>query len=205
VLIVDVADELNRNAANALLKIIEEPPGRSLVLIVAHAPMRLVATIRSRCRRLRLDPLTPEEIIEVISGLPNIDASKEAIAAAAAMAQGSVRRALLLMEEQAIEFVRMVRAALEAPQTGWRAPTMKLLGKLGARAGEGAFDIVFDAIFDWLREQAGRLALSNDQRAEAAARLWGEIEARKSEADAYNLDKRALLLTSLREVAELAL
>lgn len=198
VLIVDVADELNRNAANALLKIIEEPPGRSLVLMVAHAPMRLVATIRSRCRRLRLEPLTPDEIVEVISGLPGVVAPSEMIAEAAAMAEGSVRRALLLMEEQAIEFVRMVRAALEAPNGDWRAPTFKLLGKLGARAGEGAFDIVFDTIFDWLREHANHLASAHDQRAEAAARLWGEIEARKSEADAYNLDKRALVLTSLR-------
>ena len=205
VLIVDVADELNRNAANALLKIIEEPPGRSLVLNVAHAPMRLVATIRSRCRRLRLDPLTSAEIVEIISGLPNIDAPREAIAEAAALAEGSVKRALLLMEEQAIEFVRLVRDALEAPQAAWRTPSLKLAGKLGARAGEGAYDIVFDAIFDWLRERAGHLAAAHDERAEAAARLWGEMEVRKSEADAYNLDKRALVLTSLREVAELAL
>jgi DNA polymerase-3 subunit delta' len=205
VLIVDVADELNRNAANALLKIIEEPPGRSLVLIVAHAPMRLVATIRSRCRRLRLEPLTSAEIVEIISGLPDNRASQEAIAEAAALAEGSVKRALLLMEEQAIEFVRMVHAVLEAPEGSSRAASLKLAGKLGAKAGEGAYDIVFDAIFDWLRERAGHLASARDQRAEAAASLWSEIEARKSEADAYNLDKRALVLTSLREVAELAL
>ncbi len=63
VLIVDAADDLNRNAANALLKIIEEPPGRALVLLIAHGPARLPATILSRCRRLRLDPLAPAEIV----------------------------------------------------------------------------------------------------------------------------------------------
>jgi DNA polymerase-3 subunit delta' len=204
-LIVDVADELNRSAANALLKIIEEPPDRSLVLLVAHAPARLVPTIRSRCRGLRLDPLTPAEIGEIILGLPDNAASESVVAAAAALAEGSAKRALLFLQEQAIEFVRMVHDALEAPKDAGRAASLKLAGKLGAKAGEAAYDIVFDAIFDWLRERANRLARAQDRRAEAASRLWGEIEARKTEADTYNLDKRALVLTSLREVAELAL
>jgi DNA polymerase-3 subunit delta' len=204
VLIVDVADELNRNAANALLKIIEEPPDRSLVLLVAHAPARLVATIRSRCRRLKLDALTQAEIAEILRRLPESTASEEAIAEAAALAQGSVRRALLVMQEHAVELVRLVHDALEAPRAAWRAASLKLAGRLGARGGEAAYDVVFDAIFDWLRDRANHLAASRDRRAESAARLWGEIEARKSEADAYNLDKRALVLTSLRDVAELA-
>ena len=57
VAIVDSAEDLNRNSANALLKMVEEPPQRSLILIVSHRPGQVLATIRSRCRRLRLDPL----------------------------------------------------------------------------------------------------------------------------------------------------
>jgi DNA polymerase-3 subunit delta' len=205
VLIVDVADELNRNAANALLKIIEEPPDRSLALLVAHAPARLAATIRSRCRLLRLDPLTPGEIVEIISNLPHNAASEKVIADAASLAEGSARRALLLMEERAIEFARMARDVLEAQAETWRAASLKLASKLGTRGADASYDIVFDAIFDWLRERANRLTVSHDRRAEAASRLWAEIEARKREADTYNLDKRALVLTSLKEVAELAL
>ena len=55
--IVDSAEDLNRNSANALLKMVEEPPQRSLILIVSHRPGQILPTIRSRCRRLRLDPL----------------------------------------------------------------------------------------------------------------------------------------------------
>src|SRR5262249_28594002 len=55
--IIDSADELNPNGANALLKLLEEPPARALLLLVAHAPGRLLPTIRSRCRRLALGPL----------------------------------------------------------------------------------------------------------------------------------------------------
>src|SRR4029077_17008291 len=57
VAIIDSADEMNRNAANAVLKILEEPPPNAVLLIVAHAPGRLLPTIRSRCRRLALHPL----------------------------------------------------------------------------------------------------------------------------------------------------
>ena len=59
VAIVDCADDLNRSSANALLKLIEEPPERSLFLLIAHQPGRLLPTIRSRCRKLMLGPLTP--------------------------------------------------------------------------------------------------------------------------------------------------
>jgi DNA polymerase III subunit delta' len=205
VLIVDAADELNRNAANALLKIIEEPPGRALILLVAHVPARLPATILSRCRRLRLDPLTPEQIVEIVSHLPGNAASEGAIAEAAQLAEGSVQRTLLFLESRAVEFARMAREVLDAPPKARNAAALKLASRLGARGAEASYDTVFATIFDWLRERANRQAAGLDPRAAGAARLWGEIEARKREADTYNLDKRALLLTSLKDVAELAL
>src|SRR5690606_7660511 len=59
IVIVDHAEEMNASAANALLKILEEPHARTLLLIVAHAPGRLLPTIRSRCRRLDMPPLEP--------------------------------------------------------------------------------------------------------------------------------------------------
>ncbi|MBV8428291.1 MAG: DNA polymerase III subunit delta' [Hyphomicrobiales bacterium] len=204
VLIVDAADELNRNAANALLKIIEEPPGRALALLVAHVPARLPATILSRCRRLRFDPLTPAEIVEIITHLPGNEASEKTIAEAALLAEGSVQRTLLFLESRAVEFARLTREALEAPPRARDAAALKLASRLVTRDADASFGIVFDTIFDWLRERATRQAADLDQRAEDTARLWGEIEARKREADTYNLDKRALLLTSLKGVAELA-
>src|SRR6185312_5147335 len=95
--IVDCADELNPNSANALLKMIEEPPERSLILIVSHRPGQVLATIRSRCRRLRLEPLTEDEIMSAVSrlGAPWSEVGHEAIAAAAKRAGGSVREALV--------------------------------------------------------------------------------------------------------------
>src|SRR5215813_4967550 len=67
VVVIDSVDELNRNAANALLKVLEEPPARALILLVSHAPGRLLPTIRSRCRRLTLGPLD-ERVMEELLG-----------------------------------------------------------------------------------------------------------------------------------------
>ncbi|MEQ1929656.1 MAG: AAA family ATPase, partial [Parvularculaceae bacterium] len=73
VAIVDAADELNRNAANALLKSLEEPPQRTLVLLVANEPGRLLPTIRSRCRRIDLKPLPDAEIASLLSAEAGLD------------------------------------------------------------------------------------------------------------------------------------
>jgi DNA polymerase-3 subunit delta' len=62
VCIVDTVDELNPNAANALLKILEEPPRQSLFLLVSHAPARVLPTIQSRCRKLALRPLAVDDV-----------------------------------------------------------------------------------------------------------------------------------------------
>src|SRR6202007_1846163 len=62
VAIVDTADDMNANAANALLKMLEEPPSRAMLLLLTNAPGRLLPTIRSRCQRLQLRPLGDDEL-----------------------------------------------------------------------------------------------------------------------------------------------
>ena len=69
VAIIDCADDLNRSAANALLKLIEEPPERALFLLVAHQPGRILPTIRSRCRKLMLGALTQDETVAAVAAL----------------------------------------------------------------------------------------------------------------------------------------
>src|SRR4026207_1599456 len=68
VAIVDAVDELQREGANALLKVLEEPPQRSLIMLVSHAPGRELPTIRSRCRRLLLRPLDVDDITLALAG-----------------------------------------------------------------------------------------------------------------------------------------
>ncbi|HXW21267.1 MAG TPA: DNA polymerase III subunit delta', partial [Roseiarcus sp.] len=112
VCIVDTADDLNAEGANALLKMIEEPPARALFLILAHRPGLTLPTIRSRCRRLQLEPLSPDNIVEVLSGLgaPWREMGEADLKAAAARANGSAREALKLIDPENAEIVALISA-----------------------------------------------------------------------------------------------
>src|SRR5207248_7558405 len=95
VAIVDAADEMNRNSANAVLKILEEPPPNAILLMVAHAPGRLLPTIRSRCRRLALQRLGDGAVLQLLADYAP-DTTTEERAALTGLAEGSVGRALEL-------------------------------------------------------------------------------------------------------------
>src|ERR1700743_3461433 len=88
VCIVDTVDELNPNAANALLKVLEEPPRQSLFLLVSHAPARALPTILSRCRKLMLRPLAVPDVIAAASTATGIAADDPALAEAAEASEG---------------------------------------------------------------------------------------------------------------------
>ncbi|MGF1503106.1 MAG: DNA polymerase III subunit delta' [Paracoccaceae bacterium] len=134
--IVDAADEMTRAAANALLKVLEEPPARTVLLLVAHAPGRLLPTIRSRCRGLDLAPLGPEPLSRALADLGATPAPGEA-GTLAALAGGSVGRALLLSRNDgAALYLRL--AGLFDPERGLDRPALVALAE--ETAGRGAGD-----------------------------------------------------------------
>ena len=112
VIIVDAADEMNPNAANALLKMLEEPPARALLLLICHNPARLLPTIRSRCQKLRLEALPAETVTMLlrrfIPDLPDMDAEL-----AAALAEGSIGRAMTLAASGGLEVYGQVMDLLD--------------------------------------------------------------------------------------------
>src|SRR5450432_1384314 len=112
VCIVDTIDELNPNAANALLKILEEPPQQSLFLLVSHAPARVLPTILSRCRKLALRPLATSDVVGAAAEAAGIAIDDPALAEAAAAAEGSVSRALTLLGGDALKLHQKTAALL---------------------------------------------------------------------------------------------
>ena len=115
VVIVDSADDLNTNSANALLKILEEPPERAILMLVAHAPGRILPTIRSRCRMLTLQPLSEAEVSGLLRSAL-VDLTDDRAATLAALAQGSPGRALALATHGGLELYQGLAAlAASAP------------------------------------------------------------------------------------------
>jgi DNA polymerase III subunit delta' len=222
VVIVDSADELNINAANALLKSLEEPPTRGLFLLAASEPSRLLPTIRSRCRRLDLAPLASEALRK---------ATEAALQAAGTempgaqrwpllerLAEGSVRRALQLAASGGVDQYERIETLLSAlPQVDWPA-VHTLADQLSLAANEQRFEAFHDLLLDLLarlvraratgRGAASEIALGErlipEAKLPAWAALWEDIGRERADAALLNLDKRALVLGTFARLEALA-
>jgi DNA polymerase-3 subunit delta' len=191
VAIVDAVDELNASGANALLKVLEEPPQRALLLLVSHFASRVLPTIRSRCRILTLRPLDEGDVAAAVAAATGSAATDPEIIAAAAASDGSVARALALLDGDALELRQQALDLLD------RLPALdtKALHALGeAIAGTDPLPLAafLDTINVWLsrrldRDQGeiGRL----NRLAEASER----INEAAREAEIYNLERKPLV------------
>lgn len=206
--IVDSAEDLNRSSANALLKLIEEPPPASLFLLIAHRPGLVLPTIRSRARLIRLDPLDARQIGDVVGSLgpPWSEMDAAIVAAAAAQAQGSVSDALRLLGHRGVELGASVGRLLDRlPALDWRE-VHKLAEAVAGRDGEAAYDTTLTTIFDWLASSVRRRSqdlgdAGAPRRLAPYAEVWEKIAQLARETDALNLDKRPLILSIFSDLA----
>lgn len=204
VCLVDCAEDLNANGANALLKMIEEPPERSLILIVSHRPGQVLPTIRSRCRRLRLDPLTAGEIVGVVEtlGAPWSD-DPAAVNGAAERANGSVREALARLSPEAEGVGALIDSAVAGlPHPDLRA-VAKLAEALGGRASDEAYEAFHREVYDWLAAYAAK-TVASPLRAFEIGGLWDRIRDAARETDALNLDRKLHVLAVFAEIEAVA-
>ncbi len=191
VAIVDAADELNRFGQNALLKLLEEPPARSVILLVAHAPGRLVATLRSRCRDLALRPLTPELAAGLLAArIPGLDADEAATLAR--LADGSPGRALALAKSGGLALYHDMAGILGSlPELD--LPALHALGeKARSRKGnEGAmtFGVITTLLERWLTRMIGAAARGQETTGDAAEAVPGEAAVMRSLAARASLDQ----------------
>jgi DNA polymerase-3 subunit delta' len=204
VCIVDSADDLNTNSANALLKLVEEPPARSIFLIVTHAPQRVLPTIRSRCRRLELRPLDEGSLRSVIRSLgpPWSDTDDDRLNRAIALGEGSVRRAIQMLDEDATALVGEVSALLEALPRMDVKRVLALAESLSRRGAEDAFGLTLDTILRWASGHLQTQAGAGAARLAPLVEVCEKIARAATEVDIYNLDRRPLVLSMFGDLAE---
>ncbi|QGX98903.1 DNA polymerase III subunit delta' [Roseovarius faecimaris] len=211
VVIVDAADEMNTAAANALLKMLEEPPERTTLLLVSHQPARLLPTIRSRCRALRLAPLSPPDLNAALVQAGVGDALPDALAELAA---GSVGNALRLTHQGGLALYQELLAILASLPRLDRPRALKLADAVSARGAGEMPDLLFTLTDLALARLARSGATGTPPAVEAApgeaatfarlapdahtARKWADlaqqITARARQGRAVNLDPAALVL-----------
>jgi len=200
VAIVDAVDELNREGANALLKILEEPPRRAVLLLVSHSAARVLPTIRSRCRLLALRPLLAAEVAQAAATAIGEDAEAANIKAAAAAADGSVRRALAMLDGEALDLRNRITTLLERlPAVDPRA--LHALGDRLYSSDPATLAAFVDTVNAWL---SARLVSGEPDRARIArvAEIWERINCAARDVETFNLERKPLVFNVFGWLAE---
>jgi DNA polymerase-3 subunit delta' len=198
--IVDAVDDLQREGANALLKVLEEPPARTLLLLVSHAPGRVLATIRSRCRRLMLRPLDETEVIAAASAARDIGAGDADLQEAARAAGGSVARALALLDDAALGLrQRVLDLIAQLPNPDPRA--LHALGDALGGTDPATLETFIDLVNDWL---SSRLADTTQDKPRLArvAEAWDKINRAARDVETYNLERKPLVFNVFGALSE---
>ena len=222
VVIVDAADELNVSAANAILKLLEEPPANTTLLLVAHQPSGLLPTIRSRCRELRLSPLSPTDIARALSQAEiDTDADDTALAA---LSGGSVGEAVRLTNLNGLPLYADLITLLGTMPRFDRARAQALADAAAARGQEDRRALLYHLIDLMMARLARTGAIGQPPMPEAApdeaailarlaptpaaGRAWAqaaeEIGARLRHGEAVNLDPAALILDTVFKLQGIA-
>jgi DNA polymerase-3 subunit delta' len=190
---------MNRNAANAILKILEEPPKRALFLVLSHAPGRLLPTIRSRCLPLKLAPLADDELVAALAHL-GISGEGGAVLSAA---KGSVGEALKLLNYGGGEIIAAYDEMLSAEGPTARKAMHRLADALSGRESDTIFDFFVSHVGDDIMNRA-RAAAGEGQitAAERLARLYSEITERLTVSDGYNLDRKQTIISILTDIKQ---
>jgi DNA polymerase III subunit delta' len=200
IIIVDAADELNRASANALLKMLEEPPAKALFILIAHIQGALLPTIRSRCRALRFHPLSTEIVEE---GLTKItDAQPMMLKEAAKESGGSMRAALSMLDSETASFRRDARKILDQTNGNNSKSIRQLIEKTTGVAGQKNFSILLEMMSSKLH-QGMKETLQNGSQLAARSELWEKLRRTAHDVEIYNLDRRPFLLSLFSEIADI--
>jgi DNA polymerase-3 subunit delta' len=200
IVVVDSVDELNPNGANALLKVLEEPPRRSLLLLVSHSTARVLPTIRSRCRVLMLRPLSAEDVAHAAAAAIGGDASDPGVIAAAAAAEGSVRRVLALLDRNTLDLRNRIVSLLD------RLPAvepqgMHMIGDRLFGTDPATLAAFVDTVNGWF---AARVRAGAQQSAmlHRLALAFEKFNAAARETEEFNLERKPLVFNTFAWLAE---
>jgi DNA polymerase-3 subunit delta' len=211
VVIVDTADDLNVNAANALLKMLEEPPAYCLFLLVSSQPGRLPVTIRSRCRRLRLEPLAVADLDRAVSAVAGQTGlalpPPEDLAVVYDLAAGSVRLALELIREGTAATFREVDRILDLLPRVDPQQTLALAERLGGRAADRDYTSFVQVLLAQIARRIRSRVLADGPGKRTLAQwaeLWETVSQMRHDVDRLNLDRGNFIVDLFARIEDVA-
>jgi DNA polymerase-3 subunit delta' len=216
VVIVDPVDDMNRQAANAILKILEEPPAGAVLLLTSNSAAAVPATIRSRCRRLALRPLPAETVVGLLQryrpDLPPDDAT-----AIAEIANGSIGFALMLADANAVVLHAEIKEILAGLPDLDLQRVSRLCDTVAALVVEEPLVPFRDILCGWIAEviavcagavrrssyaaDAGLLArLATAGQLDRWLEVWENLTAVLVRGNTASMDARQVVLAALAEI-----
>lgn len=202
VAIIDSVDDLNINSANALLKILEEPPERGILFLVSHSPGKLLATIRSRCRRLTFAPWRDEDVRAFVEA--RVDAKGDDLDRLISMSKGSPGKAVKLWQDKALDMDNLAERILSSSPPP-RAELIRYATEFKSSSAKSDGAKRSGLFMDVLCEQVRERALSSHPygRARQWADLWSRLSSVTAETEAVNLDRGEYFWALCRDIREI--
>jgi len=190
VVLIDAADDLNSESANAILKLIEEPPAKTLIFLISRQPGRLLRTLKSRCLRLGLSALSDTDVLSIINALPfDVQPEHEALATAVSKSQGSVGSTLALLHSSGAKAFDKF-ASSQRPRL---ATLTAIANELSSRGqGPDEFRIFSDLLLGHLAQHA------KENGSVRAASAYETLSQCLRITEGFNLDRKQAALEAMR-------
>ena len=200
VVIIDEAHTLNRFGQNAILKIVEEPPPKTLILITVTTPGALLPTIRSRCRLLHLAPLDAAHMRDILRHTAP-QTSPQDVGELIKLSGGSIGFALKILRTETLAMYREMLGILDTMPQMDVARLHKLADQIGRKADAESFDVLTALLTERLRgvvqDEAQRHPVG---RVDLALQLWDKTRATFASADYANLDRKLAFINAMSEI-----
>ena len=196
--ILDAVDDLNSESANAILKLVEEPPNKALIVLVCHVPGKALRTLRSRCLSLALVPLRPDQTLDILRELPlEPKPTQEVLEDAVRLQSGSPGAALDLLGSTG---AKAFSAFLQRPRLS-DAERLAIANHFSSRQQAYADYVIFHGLLlDWLARQAAQKPGS--KAALQMSEIHTRLAAQQRIVEGYNLDRRQAVLDALGHVRD---
>ncbi len=200
IVIIDPVNDMNANAANALLKNLEEPTPRTLFILIAHSSGRLLPTIRSRCLQLRFSPLNDAEMREALEhlGISNKRSGAD-LDRLVAQSGGSPRVAAMLSEGGGLEILDAADKVISGARFD-ASGALKIGEALSTRDGEPLYLLLTDHLLSLTARLASEAAMCGSSHAASLSSLHASLSAKISEGLRFNLDRRETLTEVLQSL-----
>lgn len=193
VVIIDSIDDMNTASANAILKILEEPPHKTLMMLISHNPNRLLPTIRSRCAKINLHPLSENNVASLLrryrTGL-----SEKDVKSLAAISSGSIGKAISYADNNALSVYNDLSKIISA---GSRFSTADVMAFASAYSTEETYELAKELILKFIAEN-----IRKTQHVEELADAWNDAVKTFSETEGLNLDKKQALMNIIVNIAK---